>query len=715
MEQSRSGWGQALHIFVVSSFAFAQPIFDVIGHNPTFFVAHETGPLGVGVFSVVVLLLPAALLIALHRLARAISERLGVLVCGSTIGALVALTSIVPIGRALDLGPIGGAAVFLAIASVSGFAYLRFEGVRRLVTWLALAPGAFLVLFLTSTSVRVLLASDSDPAAGVRPSRTPVVVVVLDELSLGSILTPDGEIDDERFPGFGGLAERSTWYPEATTNAYVTPVALPTIATGVFPRSDPKREIPAPVTGVYPQNLFTLLGDSHDVHAGEFVTRLCPTDRCAGAIPKSQARKLLFSDTAIVFLRTVLPRAVADRWVPSIGSKWANFLGDTRSATYYVDRLPGPLRPFLGPVARFFSYGPRGQDGEAGRMDAFLGELEPGRSESGRSGSGKPGLHFLHLNLPHDPYEYLPGLERYAGESFGPSHITWPKDQAVTDLALQRYLLQLKATDELVQRLVARLADLDMWDRSLVVLMADHGVSFIPDAYRRRDDGRTAGGVVPIPLFVKYPNQRSGVIDRRDAQMIDVLPTIADVLDVDVPWEVDGVSLRRHASAGRSRRVFSSGRVNTYRNLPVTDISERISELFGHPSGADDVYAWGPHADLVGRIVDEETVRGGTGVVRLVSPEAYDRVRLSGPIVPAGLLATFDGDRPPPWVAVAINGRIAGLGSPRFDDGSWRIAVMLSPRYFKDGSNRVEVYAVDARSRLARLSVRPRLRRTVGP
>ena len=44
-----------------------------------------------------------------------------------------------------------------------------------------------------------------------------------------------------------------------------------------------------------------------------------------------------------------------------------------------------------------------------------------------------------------------------------------------------------------------------------------------------------------VPLFVKRPLQRAGTTSTEPIQLIDVLPTIADVLDVNIPWRTDGV------------------------------------------------------------------------------------------------------------------------------------------------------------------------------
>ena len=95
-----------------------------------------------------------------------------------------------------------------------------------------------------------------------------------------------------------------------------------------------------------------------------------------------------------------------------------------------------------------------------------------------------------------------------------------------------------------------------MWDRALVVLTADHGVSFrvkptpAPPfvlgrlGYRRELTTENAEDIVTVPLFVKYPGQSEGRTDPEWGRTIDILPTIADVLGIRLPFKVDGRSLR---------------------------------------------------------------------------------------------------------------------------------------------------------------------------
>ena len=75
----------------------------------------------------------------------------------------------------------------------------------------------------------------------------------------------------------------------------------------------------------------------------------------------------------------------------------------------------------------------------------------------------------------------------------------------------QRHLLQAGAADKLVGEVIDRLKETGMYRRAMVVVMADHGVSFrMGSTDRRTIVPANARDIAPIPLFVKYPKQRAG-------------------------------------------------------------------------------------------------------------------------------------------------------------------------------------------------------------
>ena len=69
----------------------------------------------------------------------------------------------------------------------------------------------------------------------------------------------------------------------------------------------------------------------------------------------------------------------------------------------------------------------------------------------------RPGLNFLHIELPHVPYQYSPTGRQYTRSTAtaGISGEYWTKDEDVVWNALRRYRLQVEYVDRLVGRLVA--------------------------------------------------------------------------------------------------------------------------------------------------------------------------------------------------------------------------------------------------------------------
>ena len=134
----------------------------------------------------------------------------------------------------------------------------RFTAVDLLLRYLGFAPLLFLGLFLlASPSSRLLSADDAGAARGVSIGvEAPVVFVVLDEVPLASLMSPDGSIDRTRFPSFARLAESSTWYRNATSISPFTHDSVPALLTS----KDPKKG-GLPTSADHPDNLFTLFGE----------------------------------------------------------------------------------------------------------------------------------------------------------------------------------------------------------------------------------------------------------------------------------------------------------------------------------------------------------------------------------------------------------------------------------------------------------------------
>ena len=230
----------------------------------------------------------------------------------------------------------------------------------------------------------------------------------------------------------------------------------------------------------------------------------------------------------------------------------------------------------------------------------------------------------------------------------------WGASRFLVDQALQRDLLQVGYVDSIVGVLLRRLKAVGLYDRALVVVTADHGISFEPGGFPRIVSKDNVADIAGVPLFVKYPGQQLGTIDRRAAETIDVVPTIADVIGARIPWHVDGRSLRA-APVARTVTVNSGyGPVSTSPAAVASGVlatARRNAALFGQ--GDDSLYRLGPYKALLGRVVGAP--RGASAErddVRLEHASEFADVQTRSLFVPALIEGDVADDVGAAWPAV---------------------------------------------------------------
>ena len=223
---------------------------------------------------------------------------------------------------------------------------------------------------------------------------------------------------------------------------------------------------------------------------------------------------------------------------------------------------------------------------------------------------------------PHVPWRYLPSGAAYLRSTdgalsgcggLGPLREDWTDDPLLVDQAWQRYLLQVGEADRQLGLVLDQLDANGVLDECLLVVTGDHGVSFRPGHSRRLPDGANLSDILSVPLFIKLPGQQTGRISDRNAESIDIFPTIAAVLGADLQAPVDGDSLLDEDAPSRPRKMihFDGGHTVVDAAFPARyEALDRMLARFGSGT-ADDRLAvqLGPGADLAGRRVDEFTLR----------------------------------------------------------------------------------------------------------
>jgi hypothetical protein len=672
-----------VHLAVLSGLALAQPLLDILGRNPAFFVVRRSSGTEIVLFALAVAFGPALVLVAVEALVGVFSRRLADVLHVVFIGALSAMLGLYLITK-LELvdGPLAVAAA-AAAGAVAAFAYARAATARFVLTVLSPAPLLFLALFLFSSDASKLIGADTPEVRAAKvDARTPVVLIAFDELNTTSLMDRRQRIDAERFPNFAKLARGSSWYRDATTVYWLSEVAQPSILTGLNP--DPKK---LPVASEYPNNLFTLLGGSYRVVALESLTRLCPPSICRDVPAAAQSQVVkgeagsLASDASIVYAHLVLPDRYVTRVAP-IDDSWGNFGRDQ-------DAEEAPQRARGGKVPAC-----------ARSVCTFSKLLTSG---------GRPTLYFLDTLLPHVPYVYLPSGRRYAidarllrGIDNGRWLEKWPALQGE-----QRYLLQLGYTDEALGILLRRLRETGLYDRALVIVTADHGAGFRLGDQRRLPTPTNLDEIAFVPLFVKLPGQSEGRIVDGLAKTIDIVPTIARVLGVSLPWKPDGRplvgQLPRDGTVGVRKQdgSYVRERLSVLRARRARANAERIAVFGTGPLSR--VYAIGPHRELVGRS-PAALVRGTPRLsVTIDGATLLDAVDKGSGFIPSFIEGAIKGASGTTDLAVALNGRIAAVTRTFDQHGRTRFSAMVPEDAFRNGRNTVELFVIDASGRLARM------------
>jgi hypothetical protein len=364
---------------------------------------------------------------------------------------------------------------------------------------------------------------------------------------------------------------------------------------------------------------------------------------------------------------------------------------------------------------------PRYCPGARTRRPAILPQLQRGRRErferfiQSVEARSKPTFWLAHLLLPHGPYIFLPsGKQMRAGwQDLVPGVNGVPSFHSdyLALHAQQRLQLQIGYVDRQLGRLIRRMRDEGIFDRSLLVVTADHGISSESGVDSRRDTTlANIDELAPVPLFVKVPRQRRGKRVGSYARTTDVTPTIADVLNMPITWPVDGRSafskqVRRRRSVlvikrDFSRRLNVSARALTKRRAALLRVRLR---RFGSGNW-DRLYTGiGPHRSLIGRPVGGLAVASKGPRATIAGRRAFRTVARSQ-VVPNQIAGTVDSGpgNQTRDVAIAVNGTVEAVGTTfhlRVDDlQSTRhgesFSVMIPESSLHRGRNSVQVYEI---------------------
>lgn len=664
--------------------AVAQPLLDVFGKTPDVFIFRQASSADIVLFGLMVTFAPPLALWAVSAPFGFVgprARRTAHLVVAAPLVAAFVLVA----GRNM-LGGAAQVALSVAAAAIFVLGYVRSAGVRAWLVWLAPAAPVFLLVFLTTSDASALFSKEEggEQAAG-GGAHPPVVWIMLDELPLRTLLDEDGKIDADLYPNLAALAGDSRFYRNTTSTAGTTWYAVPTMLTG--------SEVPsntAPTVADHPDNVFTAFSGAYDVEAVETLSRLCPLSVCDPLPVPGVASGLgpLLDDARAIYRDLVTPGGESD--------PVSSFLEET---------VPVDDRGAVAPGTGDF------EASQPARYAEFLDRLQP---------SDDPTFWYLHLLMPHQPWRFTPSGVEYAkpDEDWGRFVFNWIDEEAPVDLARQRHVLQVQYADELVGGVLDRLRELGLYDEAVVVVTSDHGVAFTPgEPVRGTEIDADVSAIWPelmwVPFLVKPPADRAdeveaGSVSDQNVLITDVLPTVADLADLDLPFDVEGRSVVSDPPRTAGDKPFAPVEISAFGNFlgprAIYDGREGLAAALADPvaaflpdrrDAALRPYRLGRWGGLVGEpVADLQVSTESAGGVELELGDGLASPDPSRPLeaLVGGHLVDVDG---PATVVVAVNGTIAGVASTFPHGGSSAFFGMMVPeQLLRPDRNTLELYTL---------------------
>ncbi|HEY8060859.1 MAG TPA: hypothetical protein VID94_18980, partial [Acidimicrobiales bacterium] len=228
--------------------------------------------------------------------------------------------------------------------------------------------------------------------------------------------------------------------------------------------------------------------------------------------------------------------------------------------------------------------------------------------------------------------------------------------------------------------------------------------------------------MLPVPMLLRGPGIEPGVVNDDNVETIDVMPTLADLLGIDIPWLVDGIAVTTERRPDDEKRFhlvsFDGGMVGPTTVGPATTfdgaevfaeaLDRTVDSLFRTDNPDHRVYDIDDAGELVGGRVEDLTATSSSPLsVVLDDPDALADVDPPSGVLRTHLLGRVEGlpDGDQLAVAIALNGRVAAVVTTWPGDGvDHRLEAMLVPDFLRAGANDLAFYRVGGREGARTLS-----------
>ncbi|MHA1549548.1 MAG: sulfatase [Alphaproteobacteria bacterium] len=165
---------------------------------------------------------------------------------------------------------------------------------------------------------------------------------------------------------------------------------------------------------------------------------------------------------------------------------------------------------------------------------------------------------------PHEPFQAPERFKEKYRTGYNGGILDWPYYEKVTDSTDEiaeiraNYAALVAMCDEYFGRLLDYFDEHDLWDTTALILTTDHGFLLSEHDWWGKNLQPYYSEIAHIPLIVHDPRKPEAAGERRSTitQTYDPMPTLLDLFEVDVPAEVQGVSVLSDPASPREVAVY---------------------------------------------------------------------------------------------------------------------------------------------------------------
>lgn len=380
---------------------------------------------------------------------------------------------------------------------------------------------------------------------------------------------------------------------------------------------------------------------------------------------------------------------------PAVGEHTDNYQYDDRHSLFKLlgGRYHKTIFQEVNPVCKTCPSPPSSGRLAGARLDKTRSSQQHLRKVAGAIKSigyrRKPNLWLVHAMLPHVPWRFLPNGEQYDElplETPGMVIFSWDNQQYPIDFNQQRMILQSRFADRVVGLMMRKIKQAGLYQRSMIIVTADHGGDFQAGRHRRSVTEARFSQTANVPMIVKYPGQTKPTVNPVTSNHTHILPTINAYTLKRKSYQAETLDQAGQSQILKVRNALEAG--NNYGSL--SQMLEQRSQAIAERERSFETRGFPARKAASHQI--GQTLRSGKRAeaqIKLDNPQAvykprrgYRQVLISA--TPQGLKLGEE-------VTVTINDKVAGSGQvfnywpapqdifkePKYQK---RLAVMLNPR-----------------------------------